>query len=195
VNVGRLSVATVYTSSPLNRESGDFGSVSARPGAAAPDGRFGEGYFVDHVNGEFTVAYYGGEGPQLPHRSFSVPREGNDVLFERYGVKDTATYVFRPDGHVLARCTGIDPAFAEAAIRGVLDYRIERRASMSTPPAASGTLSQAEMDRLYDELAALVDGTPKDERERVLARLAVILIQQMESYERAKKAIELVSRT
>src|SRR5918992_2663123 len=38
VNVGRLSVATVYADSPLNRSGGEFASELARPGAAAPDG-------------------------------------------------------------------------------------------------------------------------------------------------------------
>jgi len=37
-----------------------------------------------------------------------------------------ATYVLRPDGHVLARCAGIDPAFARAAIDAVFSYRIRR---------------------------------------------------------------------
>jgi 3-(3-hydroxy-phenyl)propionate hydroxylase len=193
VNVGRLTVATLYAASPLNCESGDFTSAAATPGAAAPDGRLDGGYFVDRLSGEFTVAWFGAEGPRLSCRSFSLPREGNETLFQRYGVEDRATYVFRPDGHVLARCTGIDGAFAEDAINAVLDYRIERTEAMSTPATPSAGMSQADMDRLYDELAALVDGTPKEHRERVLARLAVALMQQMESYERAKKAIGLVS--
>jgi 3-(3-hydroxy-phenyl)propionate hydroxylase len=190
VNVGRLSVATVYAASPLNRERGEFSPSSARPGAAAPDARFGDGYFVDQLHGEFAVAWFGREGPRLSCQTCVVPRQGNEMLFERYGVKETATYVFRPDGHVLARCTGIDPAFAEDAIRAVLDYRIDRREAMSTPPAASEMMSQVDMDRLYDDLAALVDRTSKDQRERVLARLAVALMHELGAYAPAKKAIE-----
>jgi hypothetical protein len=45
------------------------------------------------------------------------------------------------------------------------------------------------MDRLYDDLAELLDRTPRPERERVLARLAVALIQEMGSYQRARKTI------
>jgi hypothetical protein len=51
-------------------------------------------------------------------------------------------------------------------------------------------MSQADMDRLYDDLATLVDRTAKEQRERVLARLVVGLAQQVASYERVKKAIE-----
>ena len=190
VNVGRLSVATVYLDSPLNRERGEFASASARPGAAAPDGRFGNGYFVDQLGGQFVVAWFGAEGPVVKWKTFSVLREGNEKLFERYGVRDTATYVFRPDGHVLARCAGIDAEFAEEAMRAVMNYRTMERPDMQTPPPASTSLSQADMDRLYDDLAALVDRTPKEQRERVLARLAVTLMQQLGSYEAAKKAVE-----
>jgi 3-(3-hydroxy-phenyl)propionate hydroxylase len=190
VNVGRLSVATTYISSPLNRERGDFNSSVAQPGAAAPDGRFGAGYFVDHLHGEFTVAWFGEHGPRVAERSLLVPKKGNEALFERYGVEDTATYVFRPDGHVLARCTGIDAAFAEESIRSVLEYRIDRRARMNPQQPGSDRMSQADMDRLYDDLAALVDRTAKEQRERVLARLVVGLAQQVASYERVKKAIE-----
>jgi len=123
VNVGRLSVATVYEKSALNGENGKFNSFLARPGAAAPDGRFGDGYFVDQLGGDFCVAYFGAEGPPLPFRSFFVPED--EKLFMRYGVESTATYVFRPDGHVLARCQGIDSGFALAAIEAVFNYRKE----------------------------------------------------------------------
>jgi 3-(3-hydroxy-phenyl)propionate hydroxylase len=195
VNVGRLSVATVYADSSLNRSRGEFASEFARPGAAAPDGRFGDGYFVDRLNGEFTVAWFGAPGPTLPWRTVYVGRSDNELLFERYGVKESATYVFRPDGHILARCTGIDAAFAEEAIRSVLEFRTGERTAMTTSQTASGKLTQAEMDRLYDELAALVDATPKESRERVLARLAVALMQQLNGYEAARKAIERVRST
>ena len=192
VNVGRLSVATVYGQSPLNRERGTFTSSLARPGAAAPDGRFGDGFLVDHLRGEFTVAWFGVQGPQLDVPSVSLRKEGNEKLFERYGVETTATYVFRPDGHVLARCTGIDAAFARDAIRGVLDYAGERSDRMATTQTSGQGLPQSELDRLYDELAALVDRTPEEERERTLARLAVALIHELGSCDRARKAIAAV---
>jgi 3-(3-hydroxy-phenyl)propionate hydroxylase len=191
VNVGRLSVATTYTDSPLNRERGEFGSPAAKPGAAAPDGRFGDGYFVDQLQGQFTVAWFGREGPPLSCTTLFIPEQGNETLFARYGVKETATYVFRPDGHVLARCTGIDAAFAEESIRAVLQYRTDRRASMKTSQPGSGGMSQADLDRLYDDLAALVDRTPREHRERVLARLAVTLMQELGACDRARRAIEL----
>jgi len=190
VNVGRLSVATLYADSPLNREKGEFASHTARPGAAAPDGRFGAGFFVDELQGAFAVAWFGSLGPKLDVKTIQVDRKGNEALFERYGVKETATYVFRPDGHVLARCTGIDAAFAQESIRAVLEYRGETRASMKPAQTQGDRMSQADMDRLYDELAALVDRTPKAERENVLARLVVALAQEVGSYAKIKEAID-----
>lgn len=50
-------------------------------------------------------------------------------------------------------------------------------------------MKQPEVDRIYDALAALVDRTPPAERERVLARLAVALAEQVDDYEKVLKAI------
>lgn len=173
VNVGRLSVACTYADSPLNRERGEFDAPLAQPGAAAPDGRFGAGFFVERLQGQFTTAYFGGDGPELEVPTLTVPREGHEALFARYGVTETATYVFRPDGHVLARCTGIDPEFAKAAIDALLDYHAG--GAPARKPAKTRQLAQLDLDRRYDALAALVDRTPPAERERVLARLVMDL--------------------
>jgi 3-(3-hydroxy-phenyl)propionate hydroxylase len=192
VNVGRLSVATAYLESPLNMEQGEpLDAALAAPGAAAPDGRFGEGYFVDRLQGHFSVAWFGGEA-SAPRgaQAIAVPRAGHEALFARYGVPpEGATYVFRPDGHVLARCRGIDPAFARAAIDGVLGYR-EGAARRAPPPAREhGKLSPLESDRLYDALAALLDRTPPEGRERALARLAVLLAGHLGDYAKVLQAI------
>jgi hypothetical protein len=112
----------VYEGSPLNRQRGEFAAPAARPGAAAPDGRLGAGYFVEGLQGEFSVACFGGRAEVPGIRTVTIERES--PLWDRYGVPgEGATYVFRPDGHVLARCAGIDGAFAREAIQAVLDYR------------------------------------------------------------------------
>jgi 3-(3-hydroxy-phenyl)propionate hydroxylase len=113
VNVGRLSVATVYEGSKLNVDGGSFENQLARPGAAAPDGRTSDGFFVERLSGDFKAVYFGKD----------LGRRGHEALFDRYGVEDEATYVFRPDGHVLARRAGIDPRFARDAIDSVFSYR------------------------------------------------------------------------
>jgi hypothetical protein len=50
-------------------------------------------------------------------------------------------------------------------------------------------MTQLEMDRLYDELSGLIDRTPPQERERVLARLVVVLAQEVGDYARIKAAL------
>jgi 3-(3-hydroxy-phenyl)propionate hydroxylase len=163
VNVGRLSVASIYAHSPLNAERGAFSSALAQAGAVAPDGRFGSGFFVERLQGDFTVAYFGGKGAPIGGaQALEVPRKGHEALFARYGVEETATFMFRPDGHVLARCTGLDAAFAKAAIDRVLDFRAPaavRAASSVQPPA----------DRLFDRLSAQLDAMPARERAAALA--------------------------
>ncbi len=56
-------------------------------------------------------------------------------------------------------------------------------------------MTQTEIDRLYDQFAALVDQTPADQRERVLARLAIALAERLDDYSEALEAIETVRAT
>ena len=51
-------------------------------------------------------------------------------------------------------------------------------------------MTQIEMDRLYDQFAALVDRTPPAERERVLARLVIALAHEVGDYEKIKAIIQ-----
>jgi hypothetical protein len=51
-------------------------------------------------------------------------------------------------------------------------------------------MTQGEMDRLYDELSLLIDGTPAAERERTLARLVIALAQELGSYAKIRAAID-----
>lgn len=203
VNVGRLSVVTVYADSPLNREADEGGrgidATLAQPGAAAPDAVYGDGHFVEQLQGDFTVAWFGGTGPQIgPEigpkidgvQTLVVPRAGHEALHARYGVPaEGATYVFRPDGHVLARCRGIEPTFAREAIAAVRSYRGGARDSAPAPAPPGGRLTRLEIDRLYDQLVALVDGAPPEERARALARVVMTLADGVGDYARVRDAI------
>ncbi len=191
VNVGRLSVATVYEGSPLNQDAGGIDAPLAQPGAAAPDGVYGKGHFAERLQGGFSVAWFGGEGPAIEGaQALVVPRRGNEALHARYGVPaEGATYVFRPDAHVLARCGGIDAGFARAAIEALLAYRSGARGSAPAPAPQRGKLTRLEIDRLYDQLAALVDDAPAEERARALARVVMTLAEQLGNYARVSEAI------
>jgi 3-(3-hydroxy-phenyl)propionate hydroxylase len=171
VNVGRLSVASVYAHSPLNAERGAFSSALAQPGAAAPDGRHGAGHFVEQLHGGFAVAYFGAEGPAVSGAQLlQVPRTGHDALFARYGVDGEATYVFRPDGHVLARCAEIDAGFAADAIDRVRDLR-------PTQPVKEAKSLQPDADRLFDRLSAQLDAMPAPARAAALATIVARIEQ------------------
>jgi 3-(3-hydroxy-phenyl)propionate hydroxylase len=183
VNVGRLSTACDYYDSPLNAEPDAIGAPLAAPGSAAPDGRLGAGYLVDRLRGDFETLLFGG-GPD------AIPRDGNEALWSRYGVPpEGATYVVRPDGHVLARCRGTDPKFAEQAIARVLGYR-ERREKRPAPPAPE---TIHERDRLYEAFEAFLAGARRSERERALARLAVSLASRLSPAE-AQSAIRAAEK-
>jgi hypothetical protein len=47
-----------------------------------------------------------------------------------------------------------------------------------------------QMDQLYDALSALVDRTPKDQRETALAKLAVALAEKLGDYEEIVRTLE-----
>lgn len=185
VNVGRLSTAACYADSPLNLERGDFSTAPlAAPGCAAPDGRHGIGHLVDNLQGRFTVGWFGSEGPRMEVRTVQVFRNTNEELCRRYGAEtEDATYVFRPDGHVLARCRGIDAAFARTAIERVLRY------GGGAVRATTAGVSPHDKDRLYDDFSAFLDATPAAERERALARVAVALAERLGSPAAVREAL------
>ncbi len=163
------------------------------PSAAAPDGRFDGGFLVERLQGHFTVVYFGGSGPRVEGAQMLVVSDEHRALVQRYAVpSEGATYVFRPDGHVLARTVGIDADFARDAISGVFDYRLGTTGSEAMTTDATGKLTQIEADRMYDALAALVDATPATERERVLARLCVTLAERLGDSAKILEAIGLV---
>jgi 3-(3-hydroxy-phenyl)propionate hydroxylase len=202
VNTGRLSVATAYTASPLNVLDCDaFEAPDAQPGAAAPDGELlREGratHLAARLQGQFSVVFFA-DGPApgsidisgVPVQVLRIDRsEARGGLLDRYGVKDSATYVFRPDGHVLARCSGVEAMFARNAIEQLLGYRTAER--VAPAPADAGRYGQLEQDRLHDALAVLIDRLPAEQRSRALARLAVTLAARLGDYEAALDAIRL----
>jgi hypothetical protein len=54
-------------------------------------------------------------------------------------------------------------------------------------------MTQLEMDRLYDQLAGLIDRTPPPERERALARLVIALAHQLDDYPRITETIRALT--
>jgi len=196
VNVGRLSEPCAYAHPLSGDERDSFDAPAASPGAAAPDGRIspgGEECFLAHrLQGRFTVAYFGADGPAIEAgvevAALVLDRAAAPTVFERFGVKKTATYVFRPDGHVLARCEGIDPSFAQASIVAVLN-------GASSPKATQSVGDHAlERDRLYDALSAFIDGIAESERGRLIERFVPMLADSHADPAAIRGAIELACK-
>ena len=51
-------------------------------------------------------------------------------------------------------------------------------------------MTQSEIDQLYDRLAALIDGTPPAEREKVLLRVLIALADRVDDYGKVVDAID-----
>jgi 3-(3-hydroxy-phenyl)propionate hydroxylase len=131
VNSGRLSVAATYRASPLNGADGLAASDCPQlaPGAAALDAPVGQGWLLDAITGGFTGIWFTPDGSlpgelargQVALRTGNVPFR-SAVIVEaqacaRYGAtREPAYYLFRPDGHVVARWRTFALEQVEAAL-------------------------------------------------------------------------------
>jgi 3-(3-hydroxy-phenyl)propionate hydroxylase len=141
VNSGRLSLPHVHAASPLNTHdaSGEsFASVQV-PGAPAADAPVrgpGSHWFLDYVQGGFTLVAFGDAVPAAAAASLAHDRipcrvvrvganAGGDgialedrdgLLRERYDGKPGTCYLFRPDQHIAARWRRFDADAVRRAI-------------------------------------------------------------------------------
>jgi 3-(3-hydroxy-phenyl)propionate hydroxylase len=132
VNGGRLAVAQAYPASPLNIDGSWIGSGGLPPGSpfvngavTQPDGA--AGHLLEYLTGAFVALHFLPDDAHLPPevvsasfapgaelRSYVISRnprslpfpvliDPDGTLFAAYGADCGATYLLRPDGHVLAR--------------------------------------------------------------------------------------------
>lgn len=124
----RQSAPVAYAASPLNGpEQGNWTSAQAAPGQPAPEallqGASGAFHLTQCFGTDFTCLVFG-EGP-LPHALADLTTHGVGVVDIapaadaagqarlRYGLpggKATALVLVRPDGYVMGRWAGLDPA-------------------------------------------------------------------------------------
>ncbi len=198
VNTGRLSVGTHYTQSPLNNTQMSQ-HTGPLPGAVAPDATTNNGFFTEKLQGQFSVIWFGCEQQpsdwQPPAHinvyAQTIAANQHAMLFERYGVNQQATYVFRPDGHVLACFDGIETTKASEAITSALNPNLN--ATTPTTKQSANQMNELARDRLYDAFADAIDRTPPAERERMLSRLAISLMQTSANPEQAMQSIAQAS--
>jgi 3-(3-hydroxy-phenyl)propionate hydroxylase len=131
VNSGRLSIATVYHSSPLlTRDATPFAGT-AKLGAPVPDApmRRSDGkqrFLLEGLGTGFEVLHMmSGPRPQAPAglKLIVIGEDLHDVagLFqERFDATPGATYVLRPDQHLAARFRVFDPTAVREAVARAL---------------------------------------------------------------------------
>jgi 3-(3-hydroxy-phenyl)propionate hydroxylase len=132
VNGGRLAVAQSYPASPLNIAGNWSGSGGLPPGSPFVNGRVtradgAAGHLLEFLDGAFVALHFLPDDAELPLeaasasfapgaelRSYVISRSARGLplpvlidpdgtLFKAYGAVSGATYLLRPDGHVLAR--------------------------------------------------------------------------------------------
>lgn len=135
VNSGRLSVPTVQPDSPLDTPDADGDwACGPGPGRAMLDAPVGNGFLVDHLGRDFTVLVFAdrvGEPLMLPAdvtglmiapagtsaAGWTVLRDPDGLLRQRYDARPGTTYLIRPDRYVAARWRTLDGAALSVALR------------------------------------------------------------------------------
>lgn len=131
----RQSAPIAYVGSPLNaHDKGEWTSDRAAPGAPAPEAQLkgdeGVSHLSQHFGHGFVCLAFGGEAPALDDlgvRSLALAPERDHLgqAWQRYGLSQPqarALVLVRPDGYVMGRWHGLDPAPLRLALKhtGVL---------------------------------------------------------------------------
>ncbi len=120
----RQSTPVTYVGSPLNGDAtGGWNNDLAAPGAPAPEALLQDGQGAFHLSSrfgrDFLVLAFGPLGqpaPTLPDLEMLAIDPAGDLhgqAWQRYGLAgpdDTALVLVRPDGYVMGRWHGHDPA-------------------------------------------------------------------------------------
>ena len=131
----RQSSPIAYVGSPLNVAQGSgWTHDRAAPGVPAPDALLQDGTTAWHLSSHFGHGFvclaFGGAGPDLTDlgvAAIDLPSTTDSLgqAWERYGLTrpdEAALVLVRPDGYVMGRWHGLDPAPVRAAFKttGVL---------------------------------------------------------------------------
>jgi 3-(3-hydroxy-phenyl)propionate hydroxylase len=119
LNTGRPSAPTEYAGTPLSVADEDEFDGGPAPGSAAPDGAF----LLGRRSDGFLALHFGPTAARPPEtvRGFALDHVvvEDRALRDRYGARDGATYVLRPDTHVAGRSR--DPSRAAAIVERALE--------------------------------------------------------------------------
>lgn len=126
----RQSSPITYVGSPLNAaQTDEWANDRAQPGAPAPEALLQEEGVSWHVSSrfghDFVCLAFGGSGSDLRDVGVAVMEITPDVdtlgqAWQRYGLRrpdESALVLVRPDGYVMGRWHGLDPAPLRAALK------------------------------------------------------------------------------
>lgn len=127
VNSGRLSVPCTYDGHDgFCADTLEAPKIS-RPGSVCPDGPLNDGYLLDQLGGHFTILSFGDPSftpaplADLAVQVLHIPYPTEELIWRYLGANSAATYLIRPDQHVVARWAEFNLEKVSAALRNSLE--------------------------------------------------------------------------
>lgn len=124
--------------------------------------------------------------------------DADGALAERFAARDFPLYLVRPDEHVAARFRDADAA----AVADALGIALGRRVVEARPPAAplptaadsrSGALGREGLERVFEAVSLGLDVAGEGADRRFLARLALLLAEEVGDPERVLALVAAAS--
>jgi 3-(3-hydroxy-phenyl)propionate hydroxylase len=198
----RQSVPYDYIASPLNTFDERVDVSGPRVGAPLSNVRLdadGDRFLYEHLGPDFTVLAASRDRAQVDNWRRAIETSGirarvilmqeiSSELASTLGAATGQAFVVRPDGHLCARLLNPEPEELSTALRRGM--ALEEPVTSTPPQTPAETDRIANLERSFALLSDALDSLGPEQRERFLARFALLAADELGA-DAVKKFIEL----